>query len=94
MAENVGLKVLGKIELPEDKLKKASHNHNQTYSGTYNKVADSITSSSKPYPIKVRTKNDNDLYDGADVLFEIGSEPNSKNPEKTYFYAINVRFKD
>lgn len=94
MAENVGLKVLGKIELPEDKLKKASHNHNQTYSGTYNKVADSITCSSKPYPVKVRTKNDNDLYDGADVLFEIGSEPNSKNPEKTYFYAINVRFKD
>lgn len=93
MAENIGLKVLGKIELPEDKLKKVSHNHNQTYSGTYNKVADSITCSSKPYPIKVRTKNDNDLYDGADVLFEIGSEPNSKNPERSYFYAINVRFK-
>ncbi len=93
IVEDKGPKVLGKIELPEERPRNISINEGKTYAGTYDRSSDSVRCSVRPYPIKVRTKVDGDLYDGADVLFEIGSEPNSKNPEKIYNFAINVRFK-
>ena len=88
-----GLRVLGKIELPETHKKVDIDNSDKTYIGVYDKSTDSVRCSSKLYPLKVRTKLDSDLYDGADVFFEIGSEPHEKYPDKSYQFAINVRIK-
>lgn len=89
-----GLKVLGKIELPETHKQADTNNPQRTYTGVYDKSTDSVRCSSKRFPLKVRTKADSDLYDGADVFFEIGSEPHKKYPDKSYIFAINVRVKE
>ena len=89
--EPKGITVLGKIELPDTHQKHVDSD--RTYSGVYDKSTDSVRCSSKPFPLKVRTKTDSDLYDGADVLFEIGTEPHPKNPKKSYYFAKNVRIK-
>ncbi len=88
-----GLKVLGTIELPETRQRNDNSNTDRTYSGVYDKASDSVRCPEKRYPLKVRTKKDIDLYDGADVLFEIGTEPQKKDPSKIYNFAINVRIK-
>ena len=88
-----GLKVLGTIELPETRQRNDNSNTDRTYSGVYDKASDSVRCPEKRYTLKVRTKKDIDLYDGADVLFEIGSEPQKKDPSKIYNFAINVRIK-
>ena len=67
---------------------------NKTFLGVYNKSTDKVRCPEKPYPLPVRVKKDNDLYDGADVLFEVDSEPNVNNPEKPYYIAVNVRIKE
>ena len=89
---STGLRVLGKMELPESRQYNAC-NPDRTYSGVYDKASDSVKCQERRYPLKVRTTKDVDLYDGADVLFEIGSEPHKKDPSKIYKFAINVRIK-
>ena len=88
-----GLKVLGTIKLPVTRQRSGTSITNRTYSGVYDKASDSVRCPEKLYPLKVRTIIDSDLYDGADVLFEIGSEPHIKDPSKKYSFAINVRLK-
>lgn len=88
-----GLKVLGTIDIPVTRKRIDANNNDRTYSGVYDKASDSIRCPEKWYPLKVRTKKDLDLYDGADVLFEIGSEPQKKDPSRIYYFAINVRIK-
>lgn len=90
---STGLKVLGTIELPETHQRSDTRNTDRTFRGIYDKASDSVICPEKRYPLKVRTKKDSDLYDGVDVLFEIGSEPQKKDPSKIYFFAINVRIK-
>lgn len=89
--DSSGIKVVGKIDLPE-KHKNTDYS-DKTFSGVYDKSTDSVRCSSKPFPLKARTKTDSDLYDGADVLFEIGIEPHPKNPQKSFYFAKNVRIK-
>ena len=89
-----GIKVLGKIDLSAFARKNTQKQQNKTFLGIYNASTNKVRCSEIPYSLEARVKKDNDLYDGADVLFEVDSEPNVNNPEKPYKFAINVRIKE
>lgn len=89
-----GIKVLGKIDLSAFARKNTPKQQNKTFLGVYNASTDKVRCSEIPYSLEARVKKDNDLYDGADVLFEVDSEPNINNPGKPYKFAINVRIKE
>lgn len=89
-----GIKVLGKIDLSAFARKNTPKQQNKTYLGEYNASTDKVRCSEIPYSLEARVKKDNDLYDGAYVLFEVDSEPNVNNPEKPYKFAVNVRIKE
>lgn len=88
-----GLKIIDKIDLSEMPKKVYSADKTKTLTGIYNKGTDTVTTPDWSYPLKARTKNDADLYDAADVLFELGSEPHQKDPSRKYYFAKNVRLK-
>ena len=87
-----GIKVTGKIDLSA--FDRKTHHSSKTFLGIYNASTDKVRCSEIPYSLEARVKKDNDLYDGADVLFEVDSEPNINNPGKPYKFAINVRIKE
>lgn len=89
-----GIKVIGKIDLSGFARKTNIKQQNKTYLGIYKLSTNKISCSEFPYPLEARDKKDKDLYDSADVLFEVGSEPNVNDPRKTYRFAINVRIKE
>ena len=89
-----GITVLGKIDLSRFTRKTNTSKQSKTYLGVYKLSTNKITCSEFPYPLEARIKTDTDLYDSADVLFEVESEPNAKNPDKPYRFAVNVRIKD
>lgn len=61
------------------------------YVARINKVKDNWTG----YSCEVRSKTDDDLYDDADIEYELCYEMKTKpdGSEKKYYYAINVRLK-
>ena len=89
-----GINVVGKMDPSDLDRNTNTKQQNKTFLGVYNKSTDKVMCPEKPYPLPVRVKKDNDLYDGADVLFEVDSEPNVNNPEKPYYIAVNVRIKE
>lgn len=86
------IKVLGKIELPNVPKTVSTPASERTFTGIYSKTHNKVKSETFPYPYEVRTKVE-ELYDGAEVVFERGSEPNANDPNKTYYFAKNVRLK-
>ena len=88
------IKVPDKIDLSAFARKNTPKQQNKTFQGVYNASTDKVKCSEIPYSLEARVKEDNDLYDGAAVLFEVDSEPNVNNPEKSYKFAVNVRIKE
>ena len=83
------IKIVDKIDLSRFERKKTEP---KTWTGKYVKSSNSVIYQHFIFP--VRSVVDHDIYDGADVIFEKGEEPNVKNPEKKFYVAYNVRFRD
>lgn len=81
-----------KIVLPYTHKSISTSTLERTFTGIYSKAHNRVKSDVYPFPYEVRSKNE-ELYDGAEVVFERGSEPNANDPSKTYYFAINVRMK-
>lgn len=62
---------------------------NNYYGGTQLKVK----CNQYPYPLQIKSKRE-ELYEGEEVKFQAGSEPNSKDSSKTYWYARDVYLKE
>lgn len=94
VAESVGqLKIIDKIDLSKFERKQTkAQPSSSNLEGKYIKSTNTVRYKYFNYP--VRSFVDEDVYDGADVIFEIGEEPNLKNPEKKFYVANNVRFRD
>lgn len=90
--EQNGIKVRRKAELSEIIKTEQRIASDQTYTGIYQEINETVFIPGCDYKYKVRSKK-TDLYDGSNVEFELGSEPKSNNPNRTYYYAKNVRLK-
>lgn len=67
----------------------------KTYEGTYIKKEKRIFCEKLPYyNLIIKDKIPDDLYDGADVVFELVKRPRDNNPSLPHYSPINVRLKD
>lgn len=53
-----------------------------------------IKLSNNPIPLEIRDKNIENFYEGDNVSFIVNIEPHKSSPNKTYYYATNVRLKE